>query len=103
MTREIPVGEVTQLVVDCGDPVVKEMANQIAAGLVERVGIGTATAVLASALYQMLWAVLHATTPMPEANIAQITTLLDELKAKVLSHTDCALHVNNVPKKSVVH
>jgi hypothetical protein len=103
MTREVPVGEVTQLVVDCNDPAVEEMAHKIAAGLVERVGVGTATAVSVTALYQLLWAVMHATTPVPEANVAQITTLLDELKAKVLSHTDCALHVNNVPKKQRVH
>ena len=97
------VEKVDQLIVDPNDPRLAELGARIALGLVEKVGAGEAIAVLTTGLYQALWGVLHATTPMPEANIAQINRLLDDLHAKVRSHEKCALHINDVPKKAVVH
>lgn len=90
MSRAFAEGEYQELRADTTDPEVRAIGRRLTEALVQHVGLAKATAVLTSAVTEIYLAVLHIESPMPEANIASIRTLVDSIKTNTEQHEECA-------------
>lgn len=94
MSRAFVKGEATEITVNTGDERLQRAGKKLTQQMFAQTDPGRATAVLYVALTEAMIAILHIESPMPEANIAAMESLIDTLRENVGNHHDCALHLS---------
>jgi hypothetical protein len=75
-------------------PEMSACAETLVNGLLKVCDLMMTISILTTALEVVLSGVLHQETPMPETNITSVGNILENLRAGVMHHASCALHIN---------
>lgn len=84
----VPREAITQSI-DTGSPVIQQTAKLLTEKLIAKIGMCDAIGVLSVSLVRAFIDLLHTESPMPEANIEAIHTLIANIEKHVLAHEEC--------------
>jgi hypothetical protein len=90
-----------KLTVASDDPQVQEYATKLLNGLVQKLDIARATAILFVALKGAFFVVLHAENPMPETNVDSMRKVVGSLSELIDEHEHCGRRVEATGTDSV--